>query len=59
MAKATCQCGGIWNKRHDENGNAIWQCGLYSDHSKPRQIRTSSKRKTIDALIAELLEEAQ
>lgn len=46
-----CDCGGIWNKRHDENGNPIWQCGLYSEHRKPRRTRRNRK---LDDIFAQL-----
>jgi hypothetical protein len=54
MAKKQCDCGGAWNKRFDDEGNPIWQCGMYDAHTKPRQTRMSAKRRRIDALFAEL-----
>jgi hypothetical protein len=54
MVRKECECGGAWNKRHDDAGNPIWQCGMYDAHTKPRQVRISAKRRRIDALFAEL-----
>lgn len=49
----THSCGGILNKRIDDNGSPIWYCGLCGETSK-RNTRKSAKARAIDELLAEL-----